>query len=384
MQGASVLREAGQGGARQAAYRPQRLEARAVDCRRDVRRAGAQAAHRVPDHASRRRLRLTLELDQQQCFEPLGQAGGSARSPHEVEQRPVQQLDRRRVQGHEVGDRLRDLLQPFEPQGGARQIGGDRLQPPLDRGDERERALRPGEQVELVSGCGKAIERIAGGILARLGKVSRDQPALVGGQMEPLPGTGRDSFRAPRPPNDPPRLAIRSDDFDRFHPAPHAATPHRARPCCVGGHHAARRRERARGWVGGEPQAEGSRGRRQLGPRDGGARPEPPAGPVGRGPVEALAQVHDDAAPHASPGHPAPGAPGHERGARRSRPSDERLQLLHPPRQSDRRRNDPIDPCAFRVRGSAAGIGEEGKGCLRQDRHGSQVTTHHVPRTIRA
>src|SRR5256885_16154071 len=82
--------------------------------------------------------------------------------------------------------------------------------------------------------------------------------------------------------------------FDRFHPAPHAATPHRARPCCVGGHHAARRRERARGWVGGEPQAEGSRGRRQLGPRDGGARPEPPAGPVGPGPVEALAPGHDD------------------------------------------------------------------------------------------
>src|SRR5207302_9420527 len=38
-----------------------------------------------------------------------------------------------------------------------------------------------------------SIECIAGGILARLGKVSRDQPALVGGQMEPLPGTGRDS-----------------------------------------------------------------------------------------------------------------------------------------------------------------------------------------------
>src|SRR3989449_455538 len=34
LQGASVLREAGQGGARQAAYRPQRLEARSVDCRR--------------------------------------------------------------------------------------------------------------------------------------------------------------------------------------------------------------------------------------------------------------------------------------------------------------------------------------------------------------
>src|SRR5438034_1190677 len=66
--------------ARQAAYRPQRLEARSVDCRRDVRRAGAQAAHRVPDHASRRRLRLTLELDQQQCFEPLGQAGGDRKS----------------------------------------------------------------------------------------------------------------------------------------------------------------------------------------------------------------------------------------------------------------------------------------------------------------
>src|SRR5207302_6501886 len=115
-----------------------------------------------------------------------------------------------------------------------------------------------------------SIECIAGGILARLGKVSRDQPALVGGQMEPLPGTGRNSFRPPPSPNDPPRLAARSDDFDRFHPAPHAATPHRARPCCVGGYHAARRRERTRGWVGGEPQAERSRGRRQLGPRDGG------------------------------------------------------------------------------------------------------------------
>src|SRR5207247_8572397 len=81
------------------------------------------------------------------------------------------------------------------PQGGAAPVGGARPQPPPGRGDERERALRPGEQVELVSGFGKAIERIAGGILARLGKASRDQPALVGGQMEPLPGTARDSFR---------------------------------------------------------------------------------------------------------------------------------------------------------------------------------------------
>src|SRR5947207_4656636 len=46
-----------------------------------------------------------------------------------------------------------------------------------------------------------------------------------------------------------------------------------------------------------------------------------------RGPVEALAQVHDDAAPHASPGHPAPGAPGHERGARRSRPDRKSTRL---------------------------------------------------------
>ncbi len=203
--------------------------------------------------------------------------------------------------------------------------------------------------------------------------------------MEPLPGTARDSFRVPRSPSDPPRLAVRSDEFDRFHPAPHAATPHRARPCCIGGHHAARRRERARGRVRGEAQAEGSRGRRQPGPRHGGAGPEPPMGPVGRGPMEALGQVYDDAAPHASPGHPAPRATGHERGARRSRPPDELLQLLHPPRHGDCRRNDPIDPCAFRICGSAAGIGEEGKGCLGQDgwvvRGTWFVTAHKLPRT---
>src|SRR5207248_918721 len=180
---------------------------------------------------------------------------------------------------------------------------------------------------------------------------SRDQPLLVGRQREPLP--------APRSPGDAASLPFGVDDLDRFDPAPHAAASHRPRPRCVGGHHAARGRERAGGRVGREAQAEGSRGGRQLAPRDGGTGPQPPARPVGRDPVESLAQVHDDALPDAPARHPAPRTPRHEPGARRCRPPHELLQLLHAPRHGDRCRDDPIDPGAFRVCGSAANIGQE-------------------------
>ncbi len=250
------------------------------------------------------------------------------------------------------------------------------------------------------------IQRVPGGVLACLREAGLYEPSPLGRQGEPLPGTGRDSFRAPRSPGDAASLPFGVDDLDRFDPAPHAAASHRPRPrCvgghhaargrprCVGGHHAARGRERAGGRVGREAQAKGSRGGRQLAPRDGGTGPQPPARPVGRDPVESLAQVHDDALPDAPARHPAPRTPRHEPGARRCRPPHELLQLLHAPRHGDRCRDDPIDPGAFRVCGSAANIGQESRLRLRQPGcvvRGTwfvtctEVTTHHPPRTIHA
>src|SRR5207249_5308571 len=102
---------------------------------------------------------------------------------------------------------------------------GDRLQPPLDRGDERQRPLRADQQIELIPGVGKTVQRVASGVLSRLRESGFYEPPLVGGQEEPLP--------APRSPPDSPSFPIRPDALDRLDPASHATAPHRARPCCV-------------------------------------------------------------------------------------------------------------------------------------------------------
>src|SRR6266516_2972856 len=101
-----------------------------------MRRAGREAPDRVAHHATRRRLGLALEFDQEQAFYLQALRQVDTGWTHEIEQRPIEQLDRRGVERHEERHRLRQLLQCPEPERHAGHVWRDRLEPPLDRGYE--------------------------------------------------------------------------------------------------------------------------------------------------------------------------------------------------------------------------------------------------------
>src|SRR5205814_3840977 len=113
-----------------------------------------------------------------------------------------------------------------EPECRARGVDGDRLEPPLHRGNERQRSLRPDEKIELIPRVGEMIQRVPRRVLARLWEPGLDESPLVGRQDEPLP--------APCSLGDTASVALRVDYLDRLDPAPGAAAPHRPRPGRVG------------------------------------------------------------------------------------------------------------------------------------------------------
>jgi len=141
---ASGFRETARAGARQAAHGPQRVEARPVDRRWRRARAGAQATHGVADHASGRRLRLTLELDQQEPSSPRASRGRAASRTKSSSVRSKVRLPKGSGP-RGMGPPPRAAVDP-EPEGSAGHVRRDRLEAPLDCRDEGERPLRPDQR----------------------------------------------------------------------------------------------------------------------------------------------------------------------------------------------------------------------------------------------
>src|SRR5207245_9850426 len=124
-----------------------------------------------------------------------------------------------------------------------------------------------------------------------------------------------------------------------------------------------------------------------------GPRRAPPAVtpvPVGLGPPDPRAQIHDPAPAPAAARHPAPPAPGHERRARLRRPANQLLQVLDSARDRDAGGDDAVDPRPFGVGGADALVGAKGRegGAGRGRRHAAGSyhapwTTHYVPAGFR-
>ncbi len=68
-------------------------------------------------------------------------------------------------------------------------------------------------------------------------------------------------------------------------------------------------------------------------------------------------QVHHHSLTHIPPGHPAAGAPGHQRGLGAGRPSDEPYQVIDVVGSANTYWKDTIDPRSLGVRGPGARIG---------------------------
>ena len=191
------------------------VQAGAVHGRLHVRGEVLQAPHGVAYHAARGGGRLALELDQEE-------AGEARREAHpglfyKGKDGAVEKLHGGGVQGEEVGDGVPQRLERPEPERDPGDVGEDRLEPPLDLGNEGEGAFGADQQVELVAGLGERVQGVATGVLAGLRESGVDQPSLVRRQRE----------RIPHPPSRSPRnasnLSLRIDNLDRLDPAPHAA-----------------------------------------------------------------------------------------------------------------------------------------------------------------
>jgi len=260
---------------------------------------------------------------------------------------------RRRVERDEERDGLAERFEAAEAERRTRRRQGGSLEPPPHGGDESERPSEPIKRSSSSPRLGIAVQRVAAGILAGLGEALGDEPLLFWRQDEPLP--------APFSPGDPPGFPICAHDLHGFHPLPHAAAAHRARPCGVGRRQAARGRERARRRIGGEPQAE----RRAASPICAAVttrRPTPPrcahSGAIQWNP--GLRSTSTRARPLRpacrSPTRAAPGV------CPCPPPSAPAAAAL-PRRAAGRpRRDDPMDPCPLGVRGADALVsGEAGE-----------------------
>ena len=310
-----------------------------------------QAPHGVADGAAGRRRGLALELHQQET--PHCQLARQllSRLPHEVQEGAIQQLDRRRVQRHEIGDRVGQRVEVRKAEDHAAHVRGDRLEAPFDCGHDSERALRSDEQVQLVRGLCVAVQRVAARALAGAGEAVSHQLARRGLKMP--------AGRAVHTPLHAPGRPVVVDHLDGLDPAAHAPAAHRTRARRVRGDHAARRREPTRRRVGRQAQAERARGLIHLGPGHRCADPERALAPIRDQPVEPLTQVHDHSPADAPARHPTPCAARHERRARRRRPAHQLLRLFHSVRDGDARGDDAVDPGTLRVSGPETGVGRD-------------------------
>jgi aryl-alcohol dehydrogenase-like predicted oxidoreductase len=144
---------------------------------RGVHRRGP-APHRVRGLGHRPSQRpgvLSLDLHQQHRLgscETLTDVG----TAHQLEESPVEQLDRGRLERQQRRHHLHQVIQRAQLDAESRPVGWMRVEPPIDPGDESQGALRAHDEVEQIARGDPVFQSVPRGVLAGLGKSGRDQP----------------------------------------------------------------------------------------------------------------------------------------------------------------------------------------------------------------
>src|SRR5256885_16126433 len=81
-------------------------------------------------------------------------------------------LECRWLQGHQVQHRLGHRLEIGKSERGAGDVGRDWIETPMDFCHDRERAFGSHEEIAFVTGLRESVPRVAGGVLACLGKAA--------------------------------------------------------------------------------------------------------------------------------------------------------------------------------------------------------------------
>ena len=113
---------------------PQLLQPRPIHRRFDVADGMLEPADGITDHAAHGRGGFAFELHEEQTGHPGG-------FRDELQQRAVEQLERRWLQRHEIRDGFSHRAEIGESQRCAGSVGRNRIEAPMHRGDDREGAF---------------------------------------------------------------------------------------------------------------------------------------------------------------------------------------------------------------------------------------------------
>jgi hypothetical protein len=296
--------------ARRMAQRPEALGRRRREPGVHARGPGRHRARRPLDRRAGGGRVIPLQLDQQHRLR--------ASLTDQLEKGAVEQLDGGWLvleqRGHGVAQDIERRKRDAESRPG----GGQRIEPPLRRGDEAERPFGADHEIDQVARCEPGVQRVTRGVLA--GAREPGAHDLRGGadggrgfRLEPLEGerTGLGRTAAAELGN----LAVGGDELHRLDPGTDTAVPHRARARRVGGEHAAERGPAAARGVGRQTQSRAIRGDVELRQGDTRAGPGAASRPVHLQPPGQGGEVDHDPVSHVAAAHRAAGAARHERHA---------------------------------------------------------------------
>jgi hypothetical protein len=232
-------------------------------------------------------------------------------------------------------------------------VAGNRIEPPLDLGDDSEGAFGSDDEIEEISALQVSIESIARRILPGSGESAPDQRLGLANGRRRVSGKaglrcGGEIDRLSTPQTD--RLSFGGEQSERLDPAAYAAVAERSGAGSVGRNHSSKRSPPPARGIGRKPEPHPTGLIVERAQDHCGAGYRLPVHPIDlESLISEAGEVHDHALAYITTCHGAPRASRNQRNPVLGGPADQAPEISQVGGEADGSGKDAIDPCGFGV-----------------------------------